>query len=250
MFLSNDFRLWQRSSVLKLFHALLRTLPMSFWNDSDRAPLASKTYEQLLALDDTALMVEVLAENGDALAILFDRYESTVLSIALRILRDRGEAEDVLQAIFLEIFQSAAQFNPGRGKFSTWVMQYAYHRSINRRNYLLVRQFYTSLAMDELTESQQGELKLYSEPSQECTRFVRQALTLLDDRQRRTIEMVHFEGLTLREVAAQRNETFSNVRHHYYRGLAKLKQHLKSVGQDITERSSSVPGMEETRAKA
>jgi len=223
---------------------------MSFWNHSDRDPLARKSYEELLACDDAALMAEVLAGSGDALAILFDRYESAVLSIALRILRDRGEAEDVLQAIFLEIFQSAAQFDPARGKFSTWVMQYAYHRSINRRNYLLARQFYSSLAMDELTESQQGDLKLYSEPSHDCTRFVRQALSMLDDRQRRTIEMVHFEGLSLRDVAVQQNETFSNVRHHYYRGLAKLKQHLKSVGQDIAERSSRVSGMEATRAKA
>jgi RNA polymerase sigma-70 factor (ECF subfamily) len=214
-----------------------------------KRPHGSK-YGELAERDDPALMREVLAGNGDALAVLFDRYQPTVLSIALRILRDRGEAEDVLQAIFLEIFQSAAQFDPARGKFSTWIMQYAYHRSINRRNYLLARQFYTSLVIDELTETQQGLLKLYSEPSHECARFVRQALLSLDERQRRTIEMVHFEGLSLREIAAQQQESFSNVRHHYYRGLAKLKQHLKSIAQDATSGSPRVPGLEVTRAKA
>ena len=216
----------------------------------DRDRRQKSHYGLLADHDDPALMREVTAGNGDALAVLFDRYQQTVLSIALRILRDRGEAEDVLQAIFLEIFQSAAQFDPARGKFSTWIMQYAYHRSINRRNYLLVRQFYSSLVMDDLTETQQRLLKLYSEPSQECTRFVRQALLHLDERQRRTIEMVHFEGLSLRDIAAQQNESFSNVRHHYYRGLAKLKQHLKSVAQDVAERSPRVAGLEVTRAKA
>ena len=210
----------------------------------------SAKYGQLSERDDSALMREVLAGNGDALAVLFDRFQGAILSIALRILRDRGEAEDVLQAIFLEIFQSAAQFDPARGKFSTWIMQYAYHRSINRRNYLLARQFYTSLVMDELTETQQGLLKLYSEPSHECTQFVRQALLHLDERQRRTIEMVHFEGLSLRDIAERENETFSNTRHHYYRGLAKLKQHLKSIAEDVTEGSRRVAGLEVTRAKA
>lgn len=223
---------------------------MSLLGNSDPTRNDGPTYLRLTDRDDPALVREVVAGNGDALAVLFDRYQPTVLSIALRILRDRGEAEDVLQAIFLEIFQSAAQFDPARGKFSTWIMQYAYHRSINRRNYLLARQFYTSLVMDELTESQQKMLKLYSEPSHECTRFVRQALLVLDERQRRTIEMVHFEGLSLRDVAAQQNESFSNVRHHYYRGLAKLKQHLKSVAQDVSEKSPRVAGMEVTRVKA
>jgi len=213
---------------------------MSFADKSGPKPQSGAKYGVIAEHDDVTLMREVFAGNGDALAVLFDRYHAMVLGIALRILRDRGEAEDVLQAIFLEIFQSAAQFDPSRGKFTTWIMQYAYHRSISRRNYLLARQFYKSLVMDELTENQQRLLKLYSEPSHECTQFVRQALLLLDERQRRTIEMVHFEGLSLRDVAVQRNESFSNVRHYYYRGLAKLKQHLKSIGQDVADGSPGV----------
>jgi RNA polymerase sigma-70 factor (ECF subfamily) len=216
-------------------------------NKSGRDPdnRAAK-YGQLARLEDAALMAEVQSGNGDALAVLFDRYERMVIGIALRILHDLGEAEDILQAVFMEIFKSAGHFDPARGRFTTWLMQFSYHRSISRRNYLLARQFYSSLAMEDLTESQQGTLKLYSESSEECRRFVREALALLDERQRRTIEMVHFEGLKLRDVAAKTNESFSNVRHHYYRGLAQLKMHLKSVTPD----DRRVPGMEVTRAKA
>lgn len=223
---------------------------MLFSRKSDHASDRNKKYGRLFDGDDGSLMQEIRAGNGDALAVLYDRYQPMVLGIAIRILRDRGEAEDILQAIFLEIFQCAAQFDPDRGKVSTWIMQYAYHRSINRRDYLSARKFYTCLVMDDLTESQQSIFKLYSEPPYECTRFVRQALLLLDERQRRTIEMVHFEGLSLRDVAAQQNESFSSVRHHYYRGLAKLKQHLKSPAQESTGRSSGLPGWEVTRAKA
>jgi RNA polymerase sigma-70 factor (ECF subfamily) len=204
----------------------------------------------LLPLDDAMLMEQVQAQNGDALAVLFDRYYSRVLNVALRILRDRAEAEDILQAIFLEIYQRAGKFDPAKGRFYVWLMQYAYHRSINRKNYLVVRQFYGNVPVGDLTEFDQGLHKLYTLPSQECRRFVHQALALLTEGQKRTIELVHFEGLTLKEVAEKTDESFSNVRHHYYRGLAKLKTHLKSVRRDTSRGESQIRELGVTNAEA
>jgi RNA polymerase sigma-70 factor, ECF subfamily len=211
---------------------------------------ARPSYRELQPLDDTVLMKEVQAQNGDALAVLFDRYYSRVLSVALKILRDRAEAEDILQAIFLEIYQQAGKFDPAKGRFYVWLMQYAYHRSINRKNYLVVRQFYGNVPVDDLTEFDQGVHKLYALPSQECRRFVHQALALLTEGQRRTIELVHFEGLTLKEVAEKTDESFSNVRHHYYRGLAKLRTHLKNVRHNGSTGASQIRELGVTNAEA
>lgn len=193
------------------------------------------SYGALAALDDVGVVRELQAGNPDALAVLFDRYSNMILAVALRTLRDRGEAEDVLQNIFIEIHQHAGQYDPERGTVLVWLMQHAYSRSINRRNYLLVRRFYTNVAMGEMSEFEQGALRLYSEAPQECARFVREALALLNERQRRTIEMVHFEGLNLKDVAERTEEGFSNVRHHYYRGMAKLKEHLKSIRGELKQ---------------
>src|SRR5258707_7519450 len=77
--------------------------------------------------------------HPDALAVLFDRYHRLVLNVALRILRDTGEAEDLMQSVFLEIFHTAAQFDPVKGTTKVWILQYAYHRSFNRREYLNLR---------------------------------------------------------------------------------------------------------------
>jgi RNA polymerase sigma-70 factor, ECF subfamily len=208
------------------------------------------SYPELLPFSDEAVMKEVQAQNGDALAVLFDRYHNAVLGVSLKILRNRAEAEDVLQAIFLEIYQKAGQFDPAKGSVYIWVMQYAYHRSINRKNYLLVRQFYGNVPVGDLTEFDQGVHKLYSKPSQECRQFVHQALALLTEGQKRTIEMVHFEGLTLKEIAEKTDEPFSNVRHHYYRGLAKLKIHLKSVRHDASRGASQMRELGVTNAEA
>lgn len=191
------------------------------------------TYAQLSQWDDGAIMRELHAGNDDAMAVLYDRYYNAVLGVGLRVLRDRGEAEDILQNVFLEIADKVGQFDSARGTVSGWILQCAYARSLNRRNYLLVRRFYANVAMSDLTEFEQGALRLYAEAPQECARFVREALAMLNENQRRTIEMVHFDGLNLADVAQRTEQTFSNTRHQYYRGMAKLREHLRSIRQDM-----------------
>src|ERR1700679_2373899 len=103
--------------------------PVSKSSESQRA-----SFTALASLDDVGIMRELQAGNGDALAVLYDRYYNAVLGVGLRILRDRGEAEDTLQNIFMEIAERVGQFDPARGTVLVWLMQYAYTRSINRRN--------------------------------------------------------------------------------------------------------------------
>jgi RNA polymerase sigma-70 factor, ECF subfamily len=207
-------------------------------------------YAGLVALDDEALMKEVQAENGDALAVLFDRYYTRALNVALKILHDRAEAEDILQAIFLEIYRRAGQFDPSRGRFYSWLMQLCYCRSHSRRNYLIVRQFYGNVPVDELTDFDQGLHKLYSQPSHECRQFVQQALALLTEGQKRTIEMFYLEGLTFKEIAEKTDESYSNVRHHYYRGLAKLRTYLQSARLSVDRGTRKARELGVTSAEA
>jgi RNA polymerase sigma-70 factor (ECF subfamily) len=220
--------------------------PTSNPEDSRRA-----TYAKLAELDDVGVMEELQAGNDDALAILYDRYYNAVLGVGLRVLRDRGEAEDILQNVFLEITDRVGQFDPARGTVIGWILQCAYARSLNRRNYLLVRRFYANVAMNDLTEFEQGTLRLYTEAPQECARFVREALALLNEQQRRTIEMVHFEGLNLKDVAVRTEQSSSNARHHYYRGMAKLREHLRSVREQFETKSRKrVAGLGAGRVEA
>src|SRR5580692_3198028 len=104
--------------------------------------LLPMTYAELGKLNDEALMLRLQLGHHDALAVLFDRYHLLVMTIALRILRDAGEAEDLMQAVFLEVFRSSAQFDSAKGTTKVWLLQYAYHRSFNRRHYLSLRGLY------------------------------------------------------------------------------------------------------------
>jgi len=190
-------------------------------------------------LPDDELMASLRAGCHDALAILFKRYHRLVFSIALRIVRDRGEAEDVTQNVFLEIFRSVTQFDPLRGTTKVWLLQYAYSRAINRREYLNARGFYRKEEVEYLEQSSPSYEFLGKWTSGEVERLLDQGLAALDQPQRRVIQLAAYDGLSMKEIADKTGESVVNVRNHYYRGLRKLRSFIanakdqsRAVGHD------------------
>jgi RNA polymerase sigma-70 factor, ECF subfamily len=183
---------------------------------------------QLQRLSDEQLMVCLQEGQSDALAVLFDRYQKLVLSIALKIVRDPGEAEDVTQTVFLDIYRAVAQFDPSKGNTKVWLMQYAYHRAINRRQHLQGREFYKNTELQE-EEPENRPLEAHTTfglSSPETQALVRQSMATLSDKQRMVIEMACYEGLSMQEIADRTGDSFVNVRHHYYRGLRTLRSFI------------------------
>ena len=187
----------------------------------------------LTKLADDQLMAHLNLGCNDALAVLFDRYHRLVFSIALRIVRDNGEAEDVVQNVFLDIFRSIGRFNPAKGSAKVWILQYAYHRALNRQRHLNARKFYSQESIDE-NNSEALEANswytCYTKDELRC--LVSRALALLGQRERQVIELAAYEGLSMREIADATGETLVNVRHHYYRGLQKLRSLVESTALD------------------
>ena len=179
-------------------------------------------YAQLLRLDDEELMQHLALGHHDALAVLYDRYRRLALGVAMRVLRDAGEAQDVTQDVFIKLHRTVAQFDPAKGMTRMWVVRLAYQLSLNRRRYLALRSRHAAEAEFEIREPVLPGSDA-SVPPAEAARLVRQLLAQLGERQRRTIEMACFDGLTMQEIAAATGESVGNVRHHYYRGIAKLR---------------------------
>ena len=180
-------------------------------------------------LPDDELVASLKGGCHEALAILFKRYNRLVFSIALRIVRDRGEAEDVMQNVFLEIFRSVTQFDPSRGTTKVWLLQYAYSRAINRRGYLNARGFYRQGEAECLEEASPGnDFVLGKLSTAETGRLLDQGLAILGQPQRRVIELAAYDGLSMKEIADKMGESVVNVRNHYYRGLRKLRSFIES----------------------
>jgi RNA polymerase sigma-70 factor (ECF subfamily) len=100
-----------------------------------RATSEEEASAERAAVSDEELLARVKAGDEDAVGILFDRYARLFLVIALRILRDRGEAEDMVQEIFLHVVQQASSFDPEKGSGRTWMVQLAHFRSFDRRKH-------------------------------------------------------------------------------------------------------------------
>jgi RNA polymerase sigma-70 factor (ECF subfamily) len=192
-------------------------------------------WKDLLKSDDAELISELIKSNHDALAVIVDRYQQLVLTVARRIVRDESEAEEVAQTVFLEVFRRPAQFDARRGTLKMWLLQFAYSRSINRRSYLESRRFYSHVGLETAEQYDPSTAPPSRLSCGETARLVRQALRVLNEKQRRAIDLVYFEGLTLEEAAQKGGETQAAMRHHYYRGLMKLRQFIQSsrtVGEE------------------
>lgn len=177
------------------------------------------------ATSDETLLLGVAARDSTALRSLVNRYSRLVMRIAVRILHDHGEAEEVAQEVFLYVHQKADRFDPSKGSARGWIVQLAYHRSFDRRTYLVRRGFYTGTDVTSLADTVLGDTDLDREIGSQLSRAqLEKAFEELPERQRRTLEMFYFGGLELREISEKLGESLTNVRHHYYRGLKKLQK--------------------------
>lgn len=209
---------------------------MSF-RENDSGPLR---YTALAELSDELVMVHLGGGNHDALAVIFDRYQRLVIRVAMQILRDPAEAEDVMQSVFISILETASKFDPSRGTLRVWILQYAYHQALNRRRYLNLRGTSDSGSIDAADVASMVQSRRM--PAVEAARLIQQALAQLSGRQREALELAFYDGLTMQEIAERTGQSYPNVRHHYYRGLEKLR--LLLGGSTLARHSRTASGEE------
>jgi len=175
------------------------------------------------------LLASVLMGDQEALGFLFQRYARVVRNVANRILRDATEAEDLVQDLFLFIQRKCAIFDSSKSSARSWIIQMAYHRSIERRRYLTTRQFYARTEIEDNADQVVGTPTAESDYSAEAV-FGRNGLTKvlksLSEDQRETLRLHFFDGYTLAEISEKVGQPLGNVRHHYYRALDKLRKQM------------------------
>jgi RNA polymerase sigma-70 factor (ECF subfamily) len=173
---------------------------------------------------DETVMRRVQAGDQHALGTIYDRYSRLILTIGLRILKDLSEAQELLQEVFLQLFQNSGDFDATKGTLRSWLVQIAYSRAFNRREYLSLRRFYDYCNIDEVLEGVASDFSAEDFGIEsELRALIRKAFDQLTQPQRATLEMF-LEGYSLREISVRMNETLGNTRNHYYRGVEKLRE--------------------------
>ncbi len=208
------------------------------------APCRHPSRDILATAIDNDLAHELLLGNGEALAVLVDRYQRLVFSIALRIVRDVGEAEDLVQVVFMEIFRKVRLFDPSRGTFKVWLLRYVYTRSMNRRDHLEHRKFYSTVVLDEVGPLGAPRASLFDTSLRGCeaVRFVEQALSTLNERQRKAVDLIGLEGMTIPEAASKMACSIAATRNHYYRGMMTLRALMINQNRTTGQRAQTLAG--------
>lgn len=181
------------------------------------------------SVSDESLLRQIGIDDRDALATLFERYARLTRSVAVRILRDTAEAEDLVQDLFVYIQQKCGIFDSSKSSARSWIVQMAYHRALDRRRYLQSRKFYAQPFFEAKSAEVVGKPTTESDYSAEAV-FGRNGLekivNSLSADQRETLRLHFFDGYSLAEVSEKLGQPLGNVRHHYYRALDKLRKEM------------------------
>jgi len=191
--------------------------------------LRKETVAPAEELSDETLLAQVSTGDQEALAILFRRYARLVWSVAERIVRNKAEADDLLQDVFLVIQRRAAAFDSCKGTARSLIVHMTYQRALSRRRYLSARHYQAPKEAEENAAKVAAPAAPLYDESVEAhfgRERLRKALDEMSQEQRETLRLYFFEGYNLGEIAAQLGQSPGNVKHHYYRGLDKLRRHL------------------------
>jgi RNA polymerase sigma-70 factor (ECF subfamily) len=179
-------------------------------------------------ITDAQLLEAITEGDEQALAALYDRYGSILFGLLLRILHDRAEAEDVLQEIFLRVWQRAADFDEQRGRVFTWLVTIARSRAIDRLRSLNSRERVAEEA-SRANVSSMTTNALADTLASEQREMVALALAEIPEEQRRTLLLAYFEGLTQSEIASRTGEPLGTVKTRTRAGLARLRVILRKA---------------------
>ena len=177
---------------------------------------------------DRQLLARVAKGDVAALRTIYEQHAPRAVAIAFRILRDRGEAEDVVQETFLELWRRSSQFDPDRGGAIAWVVTIARSRAIDR-----LRASGTAGRTIASASASEGlvplALPLPSDEAEQRRNVARvaTALSALPDAQRETIELAYFEGLSQSEIAERTGTPLGTVKMRVKLAMAKLAALLK-----------------------
>jgi len=195
------------------------------WGTAKESRIPGPQPAEISSPTDEELMARMQAQDSKGLELLYSRYSRLVFGISIRILNDKSEAEEVVQEVFFALYQKALLYDPARGSAKSWVVQIAFSRARDRRAHLSRRGFYSGTDIDALDDTLQGQGDIEREVGLRIDfSHLLAAFEDLTQMQRTTLELFYFQGLELREISQKLNEPFGNVRHHFYRGLERLRK--------------------------
>ena len=180
---------------------------------------------------DLSLLQRIAARDTAALAELYDRHNRLLFGLILRVVRDRGEAEDLLQEAFVRVWTRAATYDPLMGGPLPWIVRVARNCAIDRLRARRVRATIDAPAIDvaavEATADTDIESPEATVLSDERRRTLSDALAVLPADQRQLVEAAFFEGYTHSELAHRFKLPLGTVKTRIRAGMIAMRKRLE-----------------------
>lgn len=177
--------------------------------------------------NDADLIRRISNNDEVALAALYEQYRTFLFGLLFRILRNRSEAEDVLQEVFVQIWKQSGKFDEQRGKAFTWLVTITHSKAIDRIRFLktrtrVIEKLKTGKALETNTEFEQNLIL------RQRRQHVRTALSQLPENQRSLLLMAYFEGYSQLEIAERTSIPLGTVKTRMRMGIIKLRESLNA----------------------
>jgi RNA polymerase sigma-70 factor (ECF subfamily) len=182
------------------------------------------------ALDtaDSALLARMSGGDEGALATLYDRWSDRIHALAVQVLRDARDAEDIVEETFWQAWRGAARYDVARGNVGTWLLTICRSRALDRMRSRKRRREDLTLDDAPVAASPQPDA-MDAMVTMETGRIVRAALAELPLEQRQTIELAYFRGLSQSEIAEQTGQPLGTIKTRVRLAMAKLREKLGSL---------------------
>ena len=178
--------------------------------------------------NDTELSEQLRNRDPEAVAALYDRFSPLVYSLFLRITRDTSTAEDLVQELFIRVWNRAGDFDPARGTLAVWIISIARNMGIDYVRSAHAR-FSHRLApiesADKVAHIGHGPEALIDQG-----RAVEAAFAMLNDKQKKVLELAYFEGFSQTEIADRLHEPLGTVKSWTRSALQNLRSAIQGGG--------------------
>lgn len=181
--------------------------------------------------DDRQLMQLISQKNSEALEILYDRYEQVIYNFAYRIVKDEMAAEEVMQELFLRIWNQAENYDNSHGKLTSWMFAITRNISIDHLRRRSSRTAHQTIESDHLnlihakeTTEDIVEMRMIGE-------HVKEALLGLNQDQQQVVDMIYYQGFTQQEVADLASIPLGTVKSRVRLAMKQLHQRLSHWGR-------------------
>ncbi len=190
--------------------------------------------------DDGAMMAAIIAGDQGAMATLYARYSAMVLALALRILRDRALAEELLNDVFMELWNRCERFDAQRGSLATYLLTRARSRAIDRLR-AKRRQLTVPLPDGGMSDPAGGALSspIGAVAGDDDRQHLAAGLAQLTAEQRQALELAYYEDLSHSQIAERLGRPLGTVKTHIRQGLIQLRACLRRVMRDPHDQTAS-----------